>query len=135
MINHSWLIIVSVGFFVMVLLFLVALGFLIYAIVELKKIGSNLREFLRITEERVTPVLTETERTLQSIRKISDDMGKVSENAKNLSEAASDIVVNLKAMSFLIKDLREGIVIRTSGVMAGVKAAYSAFIKQLMERR
>ncbi len=135
MVNHSWLIIVSAGFFVIVLIFLVAVVFLIYAIIELKKVGANLKEFIKITEERMAPVLIETERTLQSIRKVSDDLGKVSENARNISEAASDIAVNLGVMSLLIKDLREGLIIRSSGVMAGVREAYYTLIKQLRERR
>lgn len=135
MINHSWLIIASAGFFVIVLIFLAAIGFLIYAIIELKKIGANLKEFIKITEERMAPVLTETELTLQSIRKVSDDLGKVSENARNISESADDIAVNLRAMSLLIRDLREGLIIRTSGVMAGVREAYYTLIKQLRERR
>lgn len=135
MINHSWLIIVSAGFFIIVLIFLAAVGFLIYAIIELKKIGANLKDFIKITEERMSPVLIETERTLQSIRKVSDDLGKVSENARSISEAASDIAVNLGAMSLLIRDLREGLIIRSSGVMAGVREAYYTLIKQLRERR
>ncbi len=135
MINHSWLIIVSAGFFVIVLIFLAAIGFLIYAIIELKKIGTNLKEFLKLTEERMFPVLEETERTLQSIRKVSDDLGKITEGASNLSVAVNEIAVNLSAMSLLVKDLREGIILRTSGVIAGFKEAYITLIKQLKERR
>lgn len=135
MINHSWLIIVSAGFFVIVLIFLAAIGFLIYAIIELKKIGANLKEFIKITEDRMAPVLTETEQTLKSIKKVSNDLGTVSENAKNIAEAAGDIAVNLRAMSLLVRDLREGVIIRTSGVMAGVREAYYTLIKQLRERR
>lgn len=135
MINQSWLVIVSVGFFMIVLIFLVAIGFLIYALIELKKIGANLKEFLKITEERMLPVLSEAQQTLRSVRKVSDDIGVVSENAKTLSDAATDIVVNLRIMSMLVRDLREGIIVRTSGVMAGFKEAYEVLIKQLKERR
>lgn len=135
MVNHSWLIIVSAGFFVIVLIFLAAIGFLIYAILELKKIGTNLKEFLKITEDRLLPVLSETEQTLKSIRKVSDDLGKISENATGVSQAVSDIAVNLHALSLLIRDLREGIMIRSSGLIAGLREAYYTLIKQLRERR
>lgn len=135
MINQSWLIIVSAGFFVIVLIFLAAIGFLIYAIIELKKIGTNLKEFLKIAEEKMLPVLAETERTLQSIRKVSDDLGKITESASNITTAVNEIAVNLTALSLLLKDLREGVLVRTSGIKAGVKEAYSTFIKQLKERR
>ncbi len=138
MIDHSWLIIISVCFFMIVLIFLVAIGFLIYSLIELKKIGASLNGFLKNTEEKIEkmmPVLAEAERTLRSVRKVSDDVGMLSENAKNLTEAATDIVVNLRAMSLLVGDLREGIVTRTSGVKAGFREAFGVLIKQLKERR
>ncbi len=135
MVNHSWLIIVSAGFFIMVLIFLAAIGFLIYAIIELKKIRINLQEFTKIIEERLSPALSETERTMQSIRKVTDDLGKISENAKSVSQAVGDIAVNLSVLSLIIRDVREGIIIRSSGVMAGLREAYYTLIKQLRERR
>ena len=135
MINQSWLVIVSVGFLMIVLIFLVVIGFLIYALIELKKIGANLKEFLKTTEEKMLPVISEAEQTLCSIRKVSDDVGRVTENAKALSDAATDIVVNLRIISMLVKDLREGLIVRTSGLKAGFREAYEMLIKQLKERR
>lgn len=135
MINQSWLALVSIGFLLIVLIFIIAIGFLIYALMELRKIGANLKEFLKITEERMLPVLSQAQETLHSIKKVSDDVGVVSENAKILSDAATDVVVNLKVMSMLVKDLREGLIIRTSGIKAGFREAYEVLIKQLKERR
>ncbi len=135
MINQSWLVLVSIGFLLIVLIFIIAIGFLIYALMELRKIGANLKEFLKITEERMLPVLSQAQETLHSIKKVSDDVGVVSENAKILSDAATDVVVNLKVMSMLVKDLREGLIIRTSGIKAGFREAYEVLIKQLKERR
>jgi hypothetical protein len=135
MINQSWLVIVSVGFLIIVLIFLAAIGFLIYALMELKKIGANQKEFLKITEEKMLPLLNEAEMTLRSVRKVSDDVGRVTENAKAFSDAATDIVVNLRIMSMLVKDLQEGLMIRTSGLKAGFREAYEMLIKQLKERR
>ncbi len=135
MINQSWLVLVSIGFLLIVLFFIIAIGFLIYALMELRKIGANLKEFVKITEERMLPVLSQAQETLHSIKKVSDDVGVVSENAKILSDAATDVVVNLKVMSMLVKDLREGLIIRTSGIKAGFREAYEVLIKQLKERR
>lgn len=135
MINQPWLVLVSVGFLMIVLIFLIAIGFLIYALMELKKISVNLKEFLKITEEKMLPVLSEAEQTLRSIKKVSDDIGVVSENAKALSDAAIDIVANLRIMSMLVKDLHEGLIVKISGLKAGFTEAYKVLIKQLVERR
>lgn len=135
MVNQSWLMIVSAGFFIIVFIFLAAIVFLIYTTIELKKIGTNLKEFLKTTEDSLIPVLKETELTLQSIRKISDDIGKITEDAKKLTTAVNDVAVNVVALSFLLKDLRESLLIRTSGLKAGIREAFNTFIKQLKERR
>ncbi|MCX7913687.1 MAG: DUF948 domain-containing protein [Thermodesulfovibrionales bacterium] len=135
MVNQSWLMVVSAGFFIIVLIFLAAIAFLIYTALELRKIGANLKEFLKITEESLIPVLKETELTLQSIRKISDNIGKVTEDAKKLTSAVNDVAINITALSLLFKDLREGVLIRTSGIKAGIREAFNTFLKQLRERR
>lgn len=134
MVNQSWLMIVSAGFFVIVLIFLAAIVFLIYTALEVKKIGTNLKDFLKTTEDSLIPVLKETELTLQSIRKISDDIGKITEDAKKLTTAVNDVALNVTALSFLLKDLREGLVVRTVGIKAGFREAFNTFIKQLKER-
>ncbi len=132
--SQSWILILSVGFFIMTLGFIAAIGFLIYASLEIRKAAQTFKEFLKNTEERINPVLEETEQTLKSLRKVSDDMATVTENARNFSGALYEIVDNLRALSSIVHDVREGVSLRVLGVKAGVKTALNVLIKELMNK-
>jgi uncharacterized protein YoxC len=129
--SQSWIVIMSVGFFIMALGFIAAIGFLIYASLEIRRAAQAFKEFLENTEERINPVLEETEQALKSLRKVSDDVGTVTENVRNFSGAMYEIVDNLRALSSIVHDVREGMSLRVSGVKAGIKTALEVLIKSL----
>ena len=129
--NQLWVVTLSIGFFIMALGFLAAIGFLIYASFEIRRAASAFKEFLKNAEERINPVLDETEHTLKSLKKISDDVGTVTDNIKNFSGAMYEIVANVRTLSGIISDLREGVNLRVLGVKEGIKAAMNVLIKEL----
>jgi uncharacterized protein YoxC len=135
MYSNSWLIILSVGVFILVLGVLAAIGFLIYAIMEIRRLAITVNEFIRGTEERLSPVLLETELSLRSLRKITDNVGVVTENVRTLSDAAQDVAVNIRALSSIVNSVGEGVALRASGVRAGVTTALNVLINQIRERR
>lgn len=132
--SQSWIVIISVGFFIIVFGFIAAIGFLIYASLEIRRAAQTFKEFLKNTEERINPVLEETEQTLKSIRKVSDDVGTVTENVRNFSGAMHEIVDNLRALSSIVHDVREGVSLRVLGVKAGIKTALNVMIKELINK-
>lgn len=125
----------NVGFIMLTLGVLAALGVLIYAVMEIRRLAVTLNEFIKSTEEKLYPVLEETELSLRSFRKISDDAGRVTENIRNLSDAAQDIVTNVRALSSVVNYVGEGASVRISGVKAGLKTALGVLIRQIRERR
>jgi len=135
MLNQSVVIILIIGFFVLLIGFLIAIGFFVYAALELKRISASLREFLKNTEDRMKPVLEETEQTLKSIRKVSDDIGDVTDNVRSFSGSMKEIAINLEALSSITGDLRQGVSLRVLGLKAGIKAATEVLIKQIKDRR
>lgn len=135
MVDNTWLVILSISLFIIVTGVLAAVGILIYAIVEIKRLSSTVNEFLKRAEEKLNPLIYEAEQSLRSCRKISDDFGAVTENVHSLSDAAYEITANIKALSGIVNDFREGISLRTSGIKAGVKTAFNVLISQLKERR
>jgi uncharacterized protein YoxC len=133
--NDTLLIFLSFGFFIMVLGILAAVGFLVYAIMEIRRVAVVLEEFLKRTEANTSPVLAETEQTMRSIRKISDDVGSVTDNVKDISDAARELAVNLRALGFLANAAGSGVTTMVSGVKAGITAAFFTMIKEIKERR
>jgi uncharacterized protein YoxC len=136
MTDHTWLItLISAGFFILALCIVTALGLLIYAIFEMRKAVAALNCSLKSTEERLNPFVLETEQLLRGIRRITDDIGVVTDTARNLAEAGNDVVINLKALSSLLNNIGEGLSLKAFGVKAGVKTAMNVLINQLKERR
>ncbi|MBF0558890.1 MAG: DUF948 domain-containing protein [Nitrospirae bacterium] len=137
MADHMWwaIILVSVCFFILLLGILSAIGVLIYTVFEIRKAAAALNATLKSTEERLNPVLVETEQFLRSVRKITDDVGAATDAARNIAESGNEIVSNLKAISGLLNALGEGLSLRAFGIKAGVKTALDVLIDQIKNRR
>jgi len=101
----------------------------------MRKAVAALNSSLKSTEERLNPVILETEQFLKSVRRITDDVGAVTDAARNIAEAGSDVVINLKVLSSLLNNLGEGLSLKAFGLRAGVKTAMNVLINQLKERR
>ena len=135
MTSQPWLIILSIGFLVSAAGILVAIAFIIRAVNDVRRLTATMDEFIKKTEERITPVLIETEQTLRSVRKISDDVGTVTENVRGLSDVLYDVGSNLRAVSAMVSQFGEGISLKATGIQAGVKTALNVLINQIRERR
>lgn len=135
MINQSMVAIWGGIFFIMLIGFIVAIGFLIYASIELRKSAAAFKEFLKAMEGRIAPVLEESEQTLRSLRKVSDDVGTATDNVRNFSGAIYDIVANVRALSGIVSGFREDLSLRKSALGAGAKAALEVLITQIKQRR
>lgn len=130
MVSQSWLIILSVSFFILTMSFLVGIFFLVFASMEIRKASTALKDFLKVTEERLKPGVEEAEQTLKHIGKVAADVGTITEDVKNLSSAITEMVVNIRAMSSLLGTLQEGLSVRLLGLKAGVKTALDVLMKK-----
>ncbi|MGO9612187.1 MAG: DUF948 domain-containing protein [Dissulfurispiraceae bacterium] len=135
MINQAWLIILSVSFFVMTLTFVAVIFFLVIASIEMKKAAVSLRDFLKSMEERLAPVIDSSQQTLGSIKKVGDDLGTVTQNVREVSEALIEISSTIRALSCLINELQGGLSLRVAGVRAGIKTAMDVLMSKKKEGR
>jgi hypothetical protein len=123
------------GFIIMVIAVVGAAGFFVYCTFQFRQVTLAVTEFCRETDEKLTPVLIETEKTLRSLRVISDDVGAITGNVREVSDAVSDVAVNIRAIGWLIGDVREQVVLQAHGIKAGVQAALGMLIKNAGDRR
>jgi uncharacterized protein YoxC len=133
--GQPWLIIFSIGFFIMVAGFIITAGFLVYVSLEIRKLSTNLSCFIKNTEDRLNPVLFETEQTLRSFRKVSDDVGTVTGDVRDVSSGIREIAYNVQALSSVVSALIGDVSLRVGGIKAGLKAALGVLIKDIKERR
>jgi uncharacterized protein YoxC len=127
--GQYWTVLLTVGFFIVIITFLAALFFLIFSSIQIKKTAAAVNEFIRMTDQRMKRSLEETELTLKSIRSITDDVGAVTSNIRNVSEAVSDVADNVRAISMMIDDVKEQASLRTRGIIAGVQTALGVLMK------
>jgi len=72
--GQYWTVLMTIGFFIGFVALTVAFVFFIYGAIQLKKMVECLNDFCKTTDERLKPVLEETEKTMKSIRAVTDNV-------------------------------------------------------------
>jgi uncharacterized protein YoxC len=114
---------------------LVLTGFLIYLILELKKSIDSVKLSMESLEKVLIPTVEELQMNLKSVRKITDDVGVVTENVKSLSDSIHAMSDNVKQVSEAVSTITRTSVVEVSSVKAGIKAGFEYFIKNLLTKR
>lgn len=103
---------------------------------DLRKTSLALRRFIAKTEEELHPALLELRRTLEDIRKVSDDISSV---AAGLQKAINTIISVERGIKSLYGYYREGLgqtaQSSVAGLRAGVKAGVISLIKNLKDKK
>jgi uncharacterized protein YoxC len=123
-----WLALISIAF-------LVAVGFLIYVLLELRRSANALTEFLKTTENTLKPTMEELQQTLKSIRKVTDDINEITEDAKQITGSTREIGQNLKRVSGLLEEVSSEAIIKVSGLRVGIRTALEVLIKNLFLKK
>jgi uncharacterized protein YoxC len=113
---------------------LVLTGFIVYIILELKKTIVSVKLSMESIEKVLIPTVEELQVTLKSVRKITDDVGVVTEGVKGLSGSIREMSENVKYVSEAVSTITKNSVVEVSGVKAGVKAGFEYFIKNLLTK-
>jgi uncharacterized protein YoxC len=113
---------------------LVLTGFIVYLILELKKSIDSVRLSMESLERVLIPTVEELQMNLRSVRKITDDVGVVSESVKGLSDSIRTMSENVKQVTEAVSTITKTSVVEVSGVKAGLKAGFEYFIKNLLTK-
>jgi hypothetical protein len=130
--SHAFL---TAALIILILIVVGGAGFLVYFAVQIRHITMTVTDFCRHTDERLFPVLEETEKTLKSIRLVANDVTAITTNVREVTDAVCEVAVNIRAVSSLISDVREQFSMKTLGIKAGVKAALGMLLKNKGDRR
>ncbi len=130
MVDHIWVIIVSIGFLFLIIGFLVSIGVLVYAALEIKKAALALRGFVERVEGKLDPLIRSTEATVNTVKGISEDLGHITANARNLSDAVGGLTSNIREISLLISSFNNSLNLKAAGIKSGLKAALEVLLKK-----
>jgi hypothetical protein len=114
--------------------------FIVYAIfsivymMSMKRMNDALHDFILRTEGNANATLAELKVTLENMRKITDDISAVSQDARHISNS---LVTVEKGMRLLFEYLKDGVgsaaTASYAGLKAGIKAGFSTFGKNPTE--
>jgi|WetSurMetagenome_2_1015567.scaffolds.fasta_scaffold00054_25 hypothetical protein len=127
--------ILTAAFVILVIAVVGGAGFLVFFAIQIRHITVTVTDFCRHTDEKLMPALEETEKTLKSIRVVANDMGAITANMREVTDAVCEVAVNIRAVSSLVNDVREKVSLKTLGIKAGVQAALGMLLKNTGDRR
>jgi uncharacterized protein YoxC len=133
--DQSLVIIISIILSIGIIGFLISVVFIIYAAIELRKAATSINSFLKVTEQKIVPVLEEAEYSLKNIKKISNDVSTVTDSVKNISFALGETAENIRNLSNFVEEIRKGVSLRVLGLKAGVKTAMNVLIHEIKKQK
>jgi hypothetical protein len=115
--------------------------FIVYAIfsivymMSMKRMNDALHDFILRTEVNANATLAELKVTLENIRKVTDDIGAVTQDARQISNSLATVE---KGMRMLFEYVKEGVGSAAgasyAGLKAGIKAGFATLAKNPTEK-
>jgi uncharacterized protein YoxC len=105
--------------------------FLIPVLTELQKTLASLR---KATDEGLKPALEELQATLKSARVISDDVGGITSDIREVSRSVVEIGHKVSAINGLLETAGSSVTLRAAGLKAGIRAAIEYLVKNLIRK-
>jgi len=98
--------------------------------------SSAVRDFLKNSEGDVEAVLVELKGTLQNLRKITSDIGTVTEDVKQMTNSFANVEKDMRYLyQYAKNELAATAQANLAGLKAGVKTGVSTLVKTLKERK
>jgi uncharacterized protein YoxC len=104
--------------------------FLIYFMIQIKKIADSIKEFLASTESKIDPVIKDAADIIKNVRTVSDNLGSTISGLKSISGALSEVAFKIKTFGLLTDEIQHRIYSRISAFKAGIKAATDVLINK-----
>ncbi len=124
-------IILSIG----VLVFMIYTVYFIVSIRSLVRMSATIDEFLGRTEGNVNATLIELRGTLENIRKITGDVGVVTDEVRQISHTVAGLEKGIRDLyGFVRFGLGPATEANLAGLKAGIKTGVVTLVKNLREK-
>ncbi|MFZ3209347.1 MAG: DUF948 domain-containing protein [Geobacteraceae bacterium] len=127
-------IITSLAVLVMAITLVALAGFMIPALIEIRKTAALLQEFITSTDRELGPALKELREILADLRLLSGETADQVEDVKLFMEEVGNVGRNLRAINGVVGVLA-GTCARTSIWLSGAKVAGKFLIDKFTEKR
>lgn len=120
---------------VMSVIQILAIGFLIYTLVEVRKAGTELREFLKAKGDSLDAALKEADMAFKSARAVTDSINNMAYDAKNISHWLSDTAKGIGSVAHAVGGASTRTKLSTIALGAGIKAAFDVLSSRLAQKK
>jgi hypothetical protein len=114
--------------------------FIVYAIfsivymMSMKRINDALHDFILRTEGNANAALAELKETLAHVRKVAEDVGAVSQDARQISSSLVNVEKGMRMfIDYILGRVGSAAEASYAGLKAGIKAGFSTFGKNPTE--
>lgn len=129
--SETWIIILSIGYFLATLSLIAALIFLIVVAVELRRGINAFKEFLNTIKTRIEPAIHETEKVIEGVKSSVDDINVVTEKVKELGGMVERLTAIISELIATIYTVKSSINIKGNALKTALNVAASVFFENL----
>jgi uncharacterized protein YoxC len=129
--SETWIIILSIGYFLATLSLISALIFLILVAIELRRGINAFKEFLNATKLRLDPAILEAEKVIQGVKFSVDDVNEVTERVRELSKTVEKLTIIISELVNTVDKVKNSITLRSSALKTAVTVAANVFLENL----
>jgi len=129
--SETWIIILSIGYFLATLSLISALIFLILVAIELRRGINSFKEFLNATKLRLDPAILEAEKVIQGVKFSVDDVNEVTERVRELSKTVEKLNIIISELVNTVDKVKNSITLRSSALKTAVTVAANVFLENL----
>ncbi|MEN2994280.1 MAG: DUF948 domain-containing protein [Thermodesulfovibrio sp.] len=129
--NETWIIILSIGYFLATLSLIAALIFLIVVAIELRRGINIFKEFLDNTRVKLDPTINEAEKVISGVRQSVEDVNEVTYKIRELSKTVERLNFVVSEVVESIEKLKGSISLRSNALKTALKVAAEVFLENI----
>ncbi len=129
--SETWIIILSIGYFLATLSLIAALIFLIVVAVELRRGINAFKEFLNTTKTKLDPAIHETERVIEGVKASVDDVNDVTQKVRELATTVEKLTIIISELVRTTDKVKSSLSLKSNALKTAVTVAANVFLENL----
>ncbi len=113
---------------------IILLAFLIPFILQIRKTTKSAENFLEVTQESLTPLLSELKKSVERLNSVTEGVEDSVKNVQHLAKAIGEIGTLVDELNNFVKQTGLSFSIKTTSIGVGIKTALSTFAKGLIKK-
>lgn len=129
--SDTWIIILSIGYFLATLSLIAALIFLIVVAVELRRGINAFKEFLNTIKTKLDPTIHETEKVIEGVKSSIDDVNDVTQKVRELASTVEKLTFIISEIVTTADKIKSSLSLKSNALKTAIMVAGNVFLENL----